>query len=501
MRPIEGVEDRLAGRNYRERIARLFREKGALALAGRIVRSVGHRVVEVGSVTFYFHDIPHDTLEEATPPLSGFSIRQLHPSDKDALLYGSESTWEALLARFAKGDLCFGALDDRGRAVHTRWLSLVGTRIPELDMEFVPTSDAAYFFDGYTRPDARRQGVDGAVRVAIFEALRALGRRRVYSYVRHDNPAGQRAAGRLQTVAGTLRYVRLLGSKVSVSGAEPGRLHEMLRRHDTVNNQRDARAAEWRGWFEGWLKEPVAKRSIGFHELPEDAFKAMAAHIGATLKLDPSRDVVLDVGCDSALVTRFVAPLCERLVGVDFIPGMLIDAQQQRRQRPEELATKRAHFAAADGRALPVPSGIFSKAYCSGVVHTLPTEADSLAMILEMVRSLKPSGQALVAAIPDLSKRGRARRAAFRRGTFGERARIVVAVLVPQGLIRLFRRLQPRHSKPPLRYLEFDLPRVKALLEKRGLACAIFDYPKDFWSRDFRETRSNLLITVPNTVR
>jgi SAM-dependent methyltransferase len=451
-------------------------------------------VVEVGSVTFFVRDIDEEAPARLLP---GFTVRQLQAIDRDAVLHGSESSWEALTARFERGDLCFGALNDRGLAVHTRWLTLAGARIPELDLDFVPTPDAAYFFDGYTRPDARKRGIDAVVRAAIFEALRVLGRRRVYSYVRDDNPGGLRAARRCQRSAGTLRYVRLFGSRPRVFGADRGRLDALLEARAPENvDARMIRAAQWRRWFEGWLNEPLAKRSIGFHELPEDAFKAMAHHISSTLHLDPSRDVVLDLGCDSALVTLWVAPHCTRLVGVDFIPGMLVDAK---RRRDRETATvDDLRFAAADGRALPFSSETFAKAYSSGVVHTLPSQGDGLAMILEMVRVVKPGGQVLIAAVPDVRKRWRARREAFRLGGFGDRARIFLAAVVPAPLKRLARRVAPWLPPAPLRYLEYDLREVSSLLEGRGLTCAILDYPRDFWSRDFRETRSNLLIAVPN---
>jgi ubiquinone/menaquinone biosynthesis C-methylase UbiE len=363
-------------------------------------------------------------------------------------------------------------------------------------MDFVPEPGAAYFYDGYTRPDARRRGIDAAVRAAIFEALRALGRSRVYSYVRDDNPVGNRAAGRCQQVVATVRYVRFVAGRPLVFDVDTKRLAALVRRpgpkgvDDAVN-----RAADWRAWFEGWLKEPLAKRSIGFHELPEAAFRAMARHISSTLNLDPSRDLVLDLGCDSALVTRLVAPRCARLVGVDFIPGMLVDAQ--RGKGGNEAVPKGLCFAAADGRALPFPSETFAKAYCSGVVHTLPSREDGFAMILELVRVSKPGGQVLIAAVPDVRKRWRARREAWRSGGVRERAHLVAAAALPRSAKRLARRLVPWLPRAPLQYLEYDLREVQTLLEDRGLDCTIVDYPRDFWSRDFRETRSNLLIAVP----
>ena len=513
------TEPRLVPQGYLGKSARLLRELGPVALATRLLRRASHSLVETGGVTFFVRDLmelggaashpPDPPLragsqsrrsasldrEPQARPLPEFCVRQLRASDKEALLHGSESRWETLWSRFQGGDLCFAALDEQGRAVHTRWLTLTGARIPELEMDFVPAPDAAYFYDGYTRPDARRRGIDAIVRAAIFEALRALGRGRVYSYVRNDNPEGLRAAGRCQQVVGTVRHLRLFGSRPLLFGADRTRLAALLRRPsqaglDDVNRDRD-----WRCWFEGWLREPLAKRSIGFHELPEDAFEAFAQQISSMLHLDPSRDIVLDLGCDSAMVSRLVAPHCARLVGVDFIPGMLLDAK--RRRGIEDAVPSNLCFAAADGRSLPFPSETFAKAYCSGVVHTLPSQQDGIAMILDLVRVSKPGGQVLVAGVPDARKRWRARREAWRLGGLREKAHIVAAATLPRFVKRLIRRLAPGLPRAPLLYLEYDLGEVKTLLEGRGLGCTIVDYPRAFWSRDFRETRSNLLIAVP----
>jgi SAM-dependent methyltransferase len=471
---------------------RLLREQGPLVLAARLLRRLAHPFLELGGVTFFERDL---AAEAEARPSPGISVRELRACDRDALLHGSESSWETLSSRFRSGDLCFGALDERGRALHTRWLTFTGARIPELGLDFVPAPDAAYFYDGYTRPDARRRGIDAVVRAVIFEALRARGRHRVYSYVRDDNPVGLRAAGRCQRALGTVRAVRVLGSRPFVFGADAPPLACLLRRPSQAGSQEAlSRAAEWRRWFEGWLREPLARRSVGFHELPATAFHAMAGHIRSTLCLDPARDLVLDLGCDSAMLSRLVAPGCARLVGVDFIPGMLVDAR--RRADGETAPPSNLCFAAADGRNLPFPPGTFAKAYCSGVVHTLPSREDGVAMILELARVSKPGGQVLVAAVPDASKRGRARRQAFRLGGLRERARIIVTAALPGPLRRLARRLAPWLPRP-LRYLEYDLRGIQALLEARGLGCTILDYPPDFWSRDFRETRSNLLIAIP----
>jgi ubiquinone/menaquinone biosynthesis C-methylase UbiE/ribosomal protein S18 acetylase RimI-like enzyme len=474
------------------RTEQLLKEIGPLRLAGRLARRCARACVETGSLTFFMRKLDDDA---PSPPWTRFQVRQLQLSDRESLLHGSESPWETLRARFERGDLCFGGLGPDGRAVHTRWLTFERAHIPELGLDFVPPEGTAYFYDGYTRPDARRLGIDAAVRRAIFNTLRSRGCQGVYSYVRDDNPGGLRAASRCQQEVGQVRFARVLASQPFVSSASGTALEALLKTPEAVpRSDADKRAAEWRRWFEGWLQEPMAKRSIGFHQLKEEAFTAMADHIVATLSLNPGRDSVLDVGCDSALVTRHVRPYCSRLIGVDFIPGMLIDAQRARAVDAPGQATR---FAAADGRALPFPDRSFTKAYCSGVVHTLPTHEDSFKMILEMARVAGPGGMVLVAAIPDIRKRWQGRIAAWNAGGVRERARMIGAWITPSPLRRLARRVLRVETEGPLRYLEFDLLKTQESLRSHGLICAVLDYPRDFWSRDFRETRSNLLISVP----
>jgi len=478
---------------FRQR-ARKAREQlrtlGPWNLLKRSLRKVTRPWLDTGSVTLFVSRSREGAPAQTSP---GFQIRELFPSDKEAVLYGSESGWEKLLARFHFGDRCFGALDAQGRAVHTRWVTFVGAAIPELGMRFVPDPDTAYFYDGYTRPDARRHGIDHVVRDAIFRAARAEGRTRVYSYVRNDNPLGLRAASRAQDVSARVRYLRLLGAAPRVLGAArlPGATLVRVAGSDDAAR----RASDWRAWFEGWLKEPLASRSIGFHQLPDEAFKATADHIRTTLSLDPSTDRVLDVGCDSALVTRYVSPHCRSLVGVDFVPGMLIDAQRSRAQAAPNPSVPR--FAAADGRSLPFRTGAFTTAYCTGVVHTLPTFEHAVAMILEMVRVVAPGGRVLLGALPDVHKRGAGRRHAWRVGSASDRARILAAMVVPARVRGLLRDAVRGGEASPLRYLEFDLEALSALLRNRGVECATVDYPEGYWSRDFRTTRANLLITVP----
>ena len=78
-------------------------------------------------------------------------------------------------------------------------------------MSIRPRPGEAYFYDGYTRPEARGGGLDGIVRCFIFDMLRADRFRRVYSYVRGDNKPGLRAAARWQVCVGELWFLRIRG--------------------------------------------------------------------------------------------------------------------------------------------------------------------------------------------------------------------------------------------------------------------------------------------------
>ncbi len=252
------------------------------------------------------------------------------------------------------------------------------------------------------------------------------------------------------------------------------------------------RAQAWRGWFEGWLTLPLEQRSIGFYALPEEYFASTADHIASTLGLDPEADVVLDLGCDSAMVTRVVGPRCRRLVGADFIPGLVADVP---RGSVRSATGRDAAFVAADGRFLPFRSQAFTKAYCAGVIHTLPSREDGVAMIEELVRVCRPGGAVLVAAVPDRAKRFQSFVDLWRHaGPIGKMRRLL-SPMIPGWAKRAARRLLG--LPPGLVFLQYDLRELKRAFEARGLTCDVLDFPATYWSLHFRRTRANLLIRIP----
>lgn len=482
---------------YVHSASRVLEEGGIRHLLIRVFQMLCSSVVEFGSISFFARDLdgklprPKASLE--------LDLRQASPQELNLLeeIDPKKST-EGLPERFQSGDLCFVAIDADGQIAHSRWVTVRRAYIPELDRYLVLSPGQGYFYDGYTRPDRRRRGIDGVVREFIFTSMRTAGCRRIYSYVRGDNPIGLKATRSWQEAVGKLWYLRLRGFRPLVVGIRNPNLPTLVRRvaAERAEKERLSRVRVWRGWFEGWLKEPLDKRSTGYHSLPQEYFISTADYISSALKLDPGSDVVLDVGCDSAMVSRLVSPRCRGFVGVDFIPGMMMDIQ---RDGVQSAAGKPASLMAGDGRSLPFRSRVFTKAYCSGVLHTLPSHADGLKMVAELVRVCKPGGRVLVAAVPDAAKHFRGVREVWRRAGLAGKARLVISLIMPLGVKDILRRLPGLARRERLVFLEYDLGELKRRFEARGIECQVLDFPESYWSSDFRKTRSNLLLRIPYT--
>lgn len=457
-------------------------------------------LVEFGSVTFFVRKLG-TALPDGAAAKADVQIRWASASELDRLIEGRVDGPAAaeLRERFGRGHRCVVAVDPDGRVVHTRWIARGRAYIPELDMAVMPDEGEAYFYDGYTWPEARGCSIDGAVRCFIFRSLHSAGLERVFSYVRGDNPPGVRAAERWQRPAGKLWYLRLRGFRPWVSRRDRFGTPVLAKDRDLVTDEQEkaARAKVWRRWFESWLREPLAKRSTGYHALPEAHFIATAEYISSTLRLDPDADSVLDVGCDSAMVSRFVAPCCRDFVGTDFIPGLLTDRSGD---AVLSASGRPATFLAADGRNLPFRSGTFTKAYCSAVLHTLPSHADGLKIIRELVRVCRPGGEILVASLPDTRKRFRARLEAWRRAALKDKLKLACWFAIPEPIKVILRRRLLAGTPARLVFLEFDVGALKRELENHGLTCLVRDFPGDYWSRDFRLTRSNILLRIPPAV-
>jgi len=193
----------------RLRAARALREGGVGHILMWVLRKICTPMVDFGSLAFFAREL--DGGLPRPEAASGISVGWALPGEIDRLVAGYDGARSAatLRERFRNADRCIVALDDHGEVVHCRWVALRYAYSPECGMDLVLGPGEAYFYDGYTRREARGRGIDGAVRSFIFHSLRAEGFQRVYSFVRGDNPVGLKAARRRQRPMQRLWYIRL----------------------------------------------------------------------------------------------------------------------------------------------------------------------------------------------------------------------------------------------------------------------------------------------------
>jgi hypothetical protein len=198
-----------------EKTAGAHRNFGLRGVASCLLHRAAAPFVKWGAITFFERVLNGLDAGSGSPAGLGLFIRQLRESDIERMLDGGDPDQDsgALEQRFRRGDRAFGAIDTTGRICHVRWVSTTRVHIPEIDRDIVLHPGQAYFYNGYTRRDVRRRGIDGLVRQALFERLRSEGLTSVCSYVRTNNAAGLRAASRWQTPGATMSYVAVRGCK------------------------------------------------------------------------------------------------------------------------------------------------------------------------------------------------------------------------------------------------------------------------------------------------
>lgn len=473
----------------------IWKEAGTLQMITSLIRKASLGFIECGSVRFFARELdcelaPVRALIDCQLRLAsiediGLLVREGDPS---------QASEEMIRDRFERGDICFIAQSSGGELVHSRWVACEKGYVPELEMELLLKPGEAYMYGGYTSTRWRRAGVDAAVRAHIFCTMRARGCSWVCSYVRGDSPPALRAAGRLQRPVGSVWYLRIgPGESWLMPTMRPTR--PVLRKTPgfaSAERDRLLRLRQSREWFGGWLQKTTAFHSTGFHRVSDEQFEETAQHIGQVLELDPARDCVLDVGCASAMVSRRVAQKCRQFVGVEMTAGMLagIDAGTVACSDGTPAA-----FSAADGRHLPFPSDAFDKVYCSAVIHMLPGRDDGLQIIEEMLRVCRPGGVVLVASVPDRGKLFNAYKHAWRQAGFIGKGRFLASFLLPRSLKNALRGPLGMEKSYPAALI-YDAQGIAARMRQAGFPCSVLDFPEDYWSSDFRRTRSNLLISV-----
>ena len=212
------------------RLQRALAQGGVPQLLRRGLNHLASPWVEFGSVTFFRRRL--DLAPEVARPRPGLSVLHASLGDVPLVLEASDPrrTPEIVRERLGRGDLCFLALDTAGRPIHSGWATRLGAHVPELARAIILRSDEAYLYDAFTPPARRGHGAFGFVLDHLFVKLQSLGARVVYSYVRSDDPQGQRSACvRLRPIA-TLVHVRVNGCAPLTLGRTGNGLPTLVRR-------------------------------------------------------------------------------------------------------------------------------------------------------------------------------------------------------------------------------------------------------------------------------
>jgi hypothetical protein len=215
---------------YSHQVETAFRDGGA----GYVICCIGKKIFwplcHAGYLTFFGRDLAN--YSRVCTNISPIRLTLLTQRDAGLLAFSRPNdsrVVERAMERFDKGDQCFIALASTNEVAHSRWVSTRDTYIPELQMNTRPHPKEAYMYDGYSKPEYRGLGVDGAVRNFIFETLKSQGIENVYSYVRSDNPVGIRAAARWQGLLGRVWYLHFRDADPLVFGLRQTRLPSLLR--------------------------------------------------------------------------------------------------------------------------------------------------------------------------------------------------------------------------------------------------------------------------------
>lgn len=102
---------------------------------------------------------------------------------------------------------------------------------------------------------------------------------------------------------------------------------------------------------------------------------------------------ILEVGCAAGYIAKGLAPRVRRYTGVDLAAAALRAARR--------MGLANACFKQADGGNLPFAANSFDAAFCYDVFTNLPSFADGLPIIRDMIRVVRPGGQVLIGSVPD----------------------------------------------------------------------------------------------------
>lgn len=134
-------------------------------------------------------------------------------------------------------------------------------------------------------------------------------------------------------------------------------------------------------------------RTVDKEPISTEQFQAILDDIDGKLDLLEG-DVVLDLCCGNGVITRYFAPKCKRMIGVDFAPG-LVKFVRRKRQNIDTIV--------ADVRDVKFNDDSFDRVLIyAGLQYLSPGE--TIHLFESTVRWLREGGLFLVGDIPDRAK-------------------------------------------------------------------------------------------------
>lgn len=176
------------------------RPRAESGFAWRLLRWVLYRLGQLG-IAIHPYVIVREGQDTALAPIpldSRFTAGFIDASDTDELVRVEPGiASEQCIDRFRRGLLCY-AIKEGDRIVAKMWCDLEAFNFPPSYRSL--DRDEAYLFNAYTDPTVRGHNLAPFMRQQCYAALRAMGRRRFYSYTDFFNTASRRFKAKLGAV-------------------------------------------------------------------------------------------------------------------------------------------------------------------------------------------------------------------------------------------------------------------------------------------------------------
>lgn len=251
----------------------------------------------------------------------------------------------------------------------------------------------------------------------------------------------------------------------------------------------------WKEDFLEWDKKPLLARSKS-SIIPdiEIELDRLAKNIARLINLSPN-DLILDLGCDSGLVTSRIAGSSRKTIGVDFIYKQVI----------ESLKADNLEYLVGDGLQLSFRDSVFDKVYCNNMVHNLDLIDNGLQVIGECIRVCKDNGLILIGDVPTLEMKNRLSGIPFAIGNFMEGYKMkqlklsklpvfILSQFIPEAFKNIFRRvLELPDWRKNLGTLTiwYSSEELERWIKNLGYSCTVVPQDKSLWSS---YARMNLII-------